>query len=61
MVGFITTRSLFAHPSLIVQEFGVRCFARCIWRTLTLGRNVTFLECIRLPTSRDGFGNDHLI
>src|SRR6185436_13285854 len=32
MVGFIKTRSLLAHPALIVQEFGVRCFARCIWR-----------------------------
>jgi hypothetical protein len=46
MVGFIRTRSLFAHPSLIVREFGMQCFARCIWRTLISGRNVTFLECI---------------
>jgi hypothetical protein len=49
MVGFITTRSLLVHPSLIVREFGMQCFARCIWRTLILGRNVTFLECIPFP------------
>ena len=46
MVGFITTFSLLAHPSLIVREFGMQCFARCVWRSLILGRNVTFLECI---------------
>ena len=51
MVGFVTTRSLLAHPSLIVREFGVHCFARCIWRTMTLGRNVTFLECIPFSAS----------
>ncbi len=53
MVGFITTRSLLAHPSLIVREFGMHCFARCLWRTLTWGRNVTFLECI--PFSQSSF------
>jgi hypothetical protein len=53
MVGIITTRSLLAHPSLIVREFGVHCFARCIWRTLTSGRNVTFLECIPFPPSSE--------
>jgi hypothetical protein len=53
MVGFITTRSLLTHPSLIVREFGMQCFVRCIWRTLTLDRNVTFLECIRVPPSSE--------
>jgi hypothetical protein len=53
MVGFIITRSLLAHPSLIVREFGMPCFARCIWRTLTSGRNVTFLECIPFPPSSE--------
>ncbi len=46
MDGFITTRHLFMHPALIVREFGVRCFARCIWRTLTAQRATTFLECL---------------
>jgi hypothetical protein len=46
MVGFITTRHLFAHPILIVREFGVRCFARCVWRTLSADRATTFLECL---------------
>jgi hypothetical protein len=62
MVGFITTRSLLANPSLIVREFGMHCFVRCMWRTLTLDRNVTFLECIPFPAaercSRKSTGHD---
>jgi hypothetical protein len=46
MDGFITTRHLFTHPVLIVREFGVRCFARCVWRTLRAQRATTFLECL---------------
>jgi hypothetical protein len=45
MVGFITTRHLFAHPILIVREFGIGCFVRCAWRTI-LARRATSLECI---------------
>ena len=46
MVGVITTRHLVTHSGLIVQEFGARCFLRCLWRSLTASRPVTFLECV---------------
>jgi hypothetical protein len=45
MHGRITTRHLLTHSALIVREFGLRCFARSIWRALTADRPVTFLEC----------------
>jgi hypothetical protein len=46
MHGVVTTRDLVFHSPLIVREFGLRCFARCLWRTMILHRIVTFLECI---------------
>jgi hypothetical protein len=46
MDGVVKTRDLVVHSPLIVREFGLRCFARCIWRTVVLHRIVTFLECI---------------
>jgi hypothetical protein len=46
MVGRVTTRHLLTHSAVIVQEFGARCFFRCIWRSLVSNRNVTFLECV---------------
>ncbi len=50
MVGFVTTRHLLTHSTVIIQEFGARCFLRCIWRTLTSEGDVTFLECVaRMP------------
>jgi len=44
--GVITTRHLLVHGLLIVKEFGVRCFARCVWRTVISHDVVTFLECM---------------
>jgi hypothetical protein len=46
MVGVITTRHLFTQSRTIINEFGTRCFLRCIWRALTAHSPVTFLECI---------------
>jgi hypothetical protein len=46
MVGVITTRHLFTQSRVIINEFGTRCFFRCIWRALTAHPPVTFLECI---------------
>jgi hypothetical protein len=46
MNGFVTTRHLLTHSPTIIHEFGARCYVRCIWRTLTADRPVTFLECI---------------
>src|SRR5262249_48418991 len=46
MVGTITGRHLLMHPARIIQHFGPRCYLRCVWRSLTAGRPVTFLECI---------------
>ncbi len=50
MVGVVTTRHLLTHPRTIIHEFGPRCYARCVWRTLTAHRVVTFLECVDAPT-----------
>jgi hypothetical protein len=44
--GVITSRHLLLHGLLIVKEFGVRCFVRCVWRTVISHDVVTFLECI---------------
>jgi hypothetical protein len=55
MLGVITTRHLLTHSAVIVHEFGVRCFLRCIWRALTYDRAVTFLECVAVrPAPRCG-------
>jgi hypothetical protein len=51
MTGFITTRHLITHSPTILHEFGPRCYARCIWRTITSHRPVTFLECISLASA----------
>ncbi len=45
MVGLVRTRHLITHPRTIVREFGLRCYVRCIWRTLMERRPVTFLDC----------------
>ena len=52
MVGFVTTRHLITHSHMIVHEFGLRCYFRCVWRTLTAHRSVTFLECIDSSSAR---------
>lgn len=46
MTGFVTTRDLLTCSPTIIHEFGTRCYVRCIWRTLTAHRPVTFLECL---------------
>ncbi len=46
MLGVIRTRHLWMHAPLIIHEFGLRCFARCVWRNATQHRVVTFLECV---------------
>jgi len=52
MVGVITTKHLFTQSRLIIQEFGARCFLRCVWRAFTAHSPVTFLECIEPPAVR---------
>jgi hypothetical protein len=46
MQGFITTREILLHPRLVVGEFGVRVYLRCLVRIACYSRPVTFLECI---------------
>jgi hypothetical protein len=47
MTGMVSTRHLLTHSYVIVHEFGLGCFAYCVWRTLTEHRHpVTFLECV---------------
>jgi hypothetical protein len=45
MVGVVSTRHLLICSAVILREFGVFCLLRCVWRTLTTNRPVTFLEC----------------
>jgi hypothetical protein len=46
MNGFITTRTLLAHPAAIVGSFGVRVYVRCWLRIVSSHGHATFLECI---------------
>jgi hypothetical protein len=46
MVGVVRTRHLLTHSAIIVREFGVRCWVRCMWRAVVAKRKVTFLECV---------------
>ena len=47
MKGFITTRDVLLHPAVIIGEFGVRVYLRCLVRIArSNGRAATFLECI---------------
>ena len=46
MCGLVRTRDVVFHAGLIFREFGPRCLACCLWRTMTAGHAVTFLECV---------------
>lgn len=46
MVGFITTRHLVTHAPLIVHEFGLRAYLRCVRRVLSSHGATTFLDCL---------------
>ena len=46
MRGYITTRHVLLHPSLIVRAFGIRVFGRCLLRMVASRGRATFLECI---------------
>lgn len=46
MKGLITSKDVLLHPLLIIRNFGVRVYGRCLARMgLHHGRS-TFLECI---------------
>ncbi len=53
MDGLITTRHLLSHSTLIVGEFGIRCYLRCLQRALFTSRRTTFLECVASSSWRD--------
>jgi hypothetical protein len=63
MIGVVKTRHLMSYARVIVHEFGVRCYLRCVWRTISGHRPVTFLECAtafrqpRLPSTAKRNGN----
>jgi hypothetical protein len=46
MYGVITTRHLVLKAPIIIQEFGLKTYCRCLFRTFTTRRHVTFLECV---------------
>jgi hypothetical protein len=49
MRGFVRARDLLLHAPLIIWEFGLGNYARCVRRAFRAHeRPVTFLECISL-------------
>lgn len=46
MRGCVTTRHLITHAGLIMREFGLKTYLRCLYRCLHSPGEVTFLECI---------------
>ena len=46
MRGLITTRHLVTNARLIIQEFGLAAYVRCLSHALLSRRPVTFLECM---------------
>lgn len=46
MLGIITTRDLVTNASLIVHEFGVATYLRCLAAVMLSRRQVTFLEIV---------------
>jgi hypothetical protein len=45
MDGVIRGRDVVANARLIVREFGLPCFFRCL-RACVFGPRTTFLECV---------------
>jgi hypothetical protein len=52
MRGVIGTRQLLSCAPTIVREFGLRCYLRCVMRSLASPGKSTFLECINPPAKR---------
>jgi hypothetical protein len=46
MKGLIRTKDVLLHPVLIIREFGVRVYGRCLARLGLHHGSTTFLECI---------------
>ncbi|WP_394842355.1 hypothetical protein LZC95_35435 [Pendulispora brunnea] len=52
MKGLVCTYDVLAHWALIVREFGMYCLIHSLWRAVTAGRPVTFLECVAATCPR---------
>lgn len=53
MKGIITNRHLVTNASVIIREFGVTAYVRCVAACVFARRPVTFLEMVmRLPDRR---------
>ncbi len=46
MLGCVTTRHLITQGRVIIEEFGIRVYLRCLYRSFLTRRPTTFLECI---------------
>lgn len=54
MQGFITTRHLFTHAPVIVNEFGWRVYFKCVAHCVLPGRRpTTFLSVVGDTMRRD--------
>ena len=47
MVGVIQGKHLVRHAPLIIRQFGLRTYLRCVFSALRHPRSATFLRAIR--------------
>ncbi len=52
MRGLITTRHLLTNAPVIIKEFGLWAYLRCLRTTFLSRRKVTFLEVVMACVSR---------
>lgn len=52
MHGLITTRHLLTKGPLIIREFGLAVYGRCVRAVLLSRQPVTFLDCVFQPAPR---------
>lgn len=50
MHGTITSKDVLLHPLLIVTEYGLACYLRCLMALLR-GQRTTFLEVVFAPAA----------
>jgi hypothetical protein len=46
MTGFITKKHLICHAHIIILNFGITVYFKCVSKCLLSDKPVTFLDCI---------------
>ena len=47
MTGLITTKHLISQAHVIIYNFGISVYLKCITKTILSDKPVTFLDCIQ--------------